>query len=502
MRTTIAAVFVALLPSLPAWAETPASLRSGELRWGCDQTGGAPYVFEDNGKLVGFEVELADYLAGQLGVKAKPVHGQWEKLPALLTRGDIDIVLNGYEWFPEREEQWTSTVPYYLYKLQLLVRKNDPAIQTWDDLRPGADGKRKRVGVLADSAAHRYLEKRFGDAIQVEAYPEGVTSAMRNVVIGQLDATVQDMPTAGYYLPRDFPELKPVGEAIAPTEYPYYVIFARRDDPELVRALNVAILKGLSDGTLRRIYEKYNVWNSDQQGLAEVAKHWPPESKPDVASGDGADLARYTGALTLGASITLLLSFLSMPLAMLIGMLVAVGRLFGPRWLAVILTAYVEFLRGTPVLMQLFFIYFLLPLIGIRFEPVYCGVLGLAINYSAYESENYRAGILAVPRGQMEAALALGMTMPTALCRVIVPQAFRIVVPLEINNFIALFKDSSVCSVIGVIELTGRYNQLSNNHPGMVIQLALITASLYMAMSYPLALVSKRLEKRLGRVAV
>ena len=204
----------------------------------------------------------------------------------------------------------------------------------------------------------------------------------------------------------------------------------------------------------------------------------------------------------VAAGMTVLLSVTSMPLAMLIGMLVAVGRLYGPRWLAVVFTAYVEFLRGTPLLLQLYFIYFILPQIGIRFEPVYAGILGLAINYSAYESENYRAGILAVPQGQTEAALALGMTTPTALYRVIVPQAFRIIVPLEINNFIALFKDSSVCSVIGVIELTGRYNQLSNNHPGLVITLVAITSALYLLMSYPLALVTRRLEKRLGRVAV
>jgi polar amino acid transport system substrate-binding protein len=127
-------------------------------------------------------------------------------------------------------------------------------------------------------------------------------------------------------------------------------------------------------------------------------------------------------------------------------------------------------------------------------------VLGLGINYSAYEAENYRAGLLAIPRGQMEAALALGMTPWTALRRVIIPQAVRIVIPPVTNDFIALFKDTSVCSVIAVTELTGRYNQLYNNHPRLVLELGLMTAALYLLMSYPLSLAARRLERRSANV--
>jgi polar amino acid transport system substrate-binding protein len=189
-----------------------------------------------------------------------------------------------------------------------------------------------------------------------------------------------------------------------------------------------------------------------------------------------------------------------MPLAMLIGLLVAVGRLYGPGWLSRLFTIYVEFLRGTPLLLQLFVIFFGLPAFGVLIPPFWAGVLGLAINYSAYEAENYRAGFLAIPRGQMEAALALGMSTWTALRRVIIPQAVRIVIPPVTNDFIALFKDTSVCSVIAVTELTGRFNELYNNHPKVVIQLGLLTALLYLLMSYPLSLVARRLERRFPKV--
>jgi polar amino acid transport system substrate-binding protein len=126
----------------------------------------------------------------------------------------------------------------------------------------------------------------------------------------------------------------------------------------------------------------------------------------------------------------------------------------------------------------------------------WAGVLGLAINYSAYEAENYRAGLLAIPRGQMEAALSLGMSTPTALWRIIVPQAVRLVIPPVTNDFIALFKDTSVCSVIAVVELTSRYRSLMVNDPHYRLQLGLMTALLYLLMSYPLSLVARRLENR------
>ena len=116
---------------------------------------------------------------------------------------------------------------------------------------------------------------------------------------------------------------------------------------------------------------------------------------------------------------------------------------------------YVEVLRGTPLMLQLFAIFFLLPKIGLRrCRLSWPAIAGLAINYSAYEAEIYRAGLQAIPRGQMEAALALGMSRSLAIRRIILPQAFRIVIPPVTNDFIALFKDTSVCSVITIVELT------------------------------------------------
>ena len=181
-----------------------------------------------------------------------------------------------------------------------------------------------------------------------------------------------------------------------------------------------------------------------------------------------------------------------MPLAMALGLAIALGRLYGPPPLRALLGGYVELIRGTPLMLQLFVLFYLL-----RLPPWVAGIGGLAINYSSYEAEIYRAGLQAVPAGQMEAALALGMSRRMALRRVIVPQAVRIVIPPVTNDFIALFKDTSVCSVITLVELTKQYSILANSTGG-AIEFALATAFLYLMMSVPLSWFSRWSEARLA----
>ena len=190
--------------------------------------------------------------------------------------------------------------------------------------------------------------------------------------------------------------------------------------------------------------------------------------------------------------MTVVLSVTSMPLAMALGLFIAIGRLYGPPALRMILSGYIELIRGTPLMLQLFVLFYLM-----RLPPWVAGISGLAINYSAYEAEIYRAGLQAIPGGQMEAALALGMTRGLALRRVLVPQAVRIVIPPVTNDFIALFKDTSVCSVITLVELTKEYSILANSTGG-AIEFALAAAVLYMLMSVPLSWFSRWSERRLA----
>src|SRR5262249_38744656 len=160
-------------------------------------------------------------------------------------------------------------------------------------------------------------------------------------------------------------------------------------------------------------------------------------------------------------------------------------------------TIYVELIRGTPLVFQLFVIYFILPqVLRVRIDEFWSGVAALAINYSAYEAEIFRLGLTAIPRGQMEAALSLGMSRHLAVRRVILPQAVRIVIPATANDFIALFKDTAVCSVIAVEELSKQYS-MGAKSTGMFLEMAALASALYLLMSYPLSLLAGWLERRL-----
>src|SRR5436190_15314059 len=210
-RCILPAILLVFLYS-PARADTLDDIHQrGTLRWGGDDQGGGPYIYEDrNNMLTGFEFDLAAYLAAQLGVRSEFVMSEWDTLPQKLDLGKFDVVLNGYEWSKEREQSWSSTIPYYIYKLQLMARKDDTSIRSWDDLRAPPGKPHKRVGVLRDSAAERYVDREFGNAVELKGFPE-IINVMKLVEQGRLDATVQDVPVAVFY-GRDFPGLRNVDQ--------------------------------------------------------------------------------------------------------------------------------------------------------------------------------------------------------------------------------------------------------------------------------------------------
>jgi polar amino acid transport system substrate-binding protein len=163
--------------------------------------------------------------------------------------------------------------------------------------------------------------------------------------------------------------------------------------------------------------------------------------------------------------------------------------------------AFIEVIRGTPLLIQLFMIFYGLPTLGIRLSPLWAAMIGLGINYAAYEAENYRAGIQSIPRGQLDAALALGLTRIQTIRKIILPQAVRLVIPPVTNDFIALLKDSSLVSVITMVELTKVYGQLASTYYDY-IGIGLITAAIYFLLGLPIARLSRVLEARLAYMKI
>lgn len=458
----------------------------GELVWAADQEGGAPYVFPDTekpSKVIGFEVELAEMVAGELGVKARFQQGQWERLPLLLGRS-ADCCINGIEMTPERSRDYRCSRPYYAFGLQFLAPKDGPLDAVNTLLHPGPQGP-WRVGVLTGSAAEMWVSTQVN--LFAVSY-DNCVAATDHVVSGSIDAVLQDDCFVSWYADR-YPSLRAVGR---PFDGGFYTILTSKSTPMLSAALNDALGTIITDGRLKQLYDRWDLAGHQQVTLVRHAS----EMIPAVRSSWIEFLYEVMPLLLQSAGMTVLLSFLSMPMAIAIGLAIAVGRLYGPRMVRPLLVGYVELVRGTPLMLQLYAIFFLLPMIGLTLPAIVAAIVGLTINYSSYESEIYRAGLRAVSPGQIEAAMSLGMTRRQALWKVVIPQAARIVMPAVTSDFIALFKDTSVCSVVTVIELTKRYSVLAMS-TGRIVELSMITAILYLLMSWPMSMLVQRLENRL-----
>lgn len=475
-----------LAGSSAAWASAPSAIEKikerGVLLWGSDAEGGAPYVFpdpKDPSRLIGFEVDIAEAIAANLGVKAKMVQTAWDSLIPALERGDCDMAMNGLEITPEREKRVIFSRPYYVYTEQLVVRKDETRIRDINDL------KGMKVGTLAGAVAHDILTKIGG--VDIKTY--SAVWPYEDLALGRIDAAFLDLPITAYYAKPD-PRLKyagpPVGEG-------FYGIAIRQGDKGLKDEIDSVIDNLLRTGELKRIYEKWDLWNEKQEKLFSYLSRTGEAFRAETKE---APLYTFLPDLLRGAGMTVFLSVISMALAVTLGLAITSMRLYGPFILRIPATAYVEIYRGTPLLIQLFILYYGLPNIGIALTPMFAAIIGLGMNYAAYEAEIYRGGIEAVPKGQMEAALSLGMTRSLAVRRIILPQALRNSLPAVTNDFIALFKDSSIVSVIAMVELTKTYGILAATTLRF-FELGLVVAILYFAMSYPLSIMARRLEKRL-----
>ena len=200
--------------------------------------------------------------------------------------------------------------------------------------------------------------------------------------------------------------------------------------------------------------------------------------------------------LLTGAVVTVQITALSVALGVIIGLFVGVARICHVAPLRILAAVYVDFLRGTPLLVQIFLIYFALPVItGQRVDPFFAAIASCGINSGAYVAEIFRAGIQSIDAGQMEAGRSLGMTWMQTMRYIIVPQAFKRVIPPLGNEFIALLKDSSLVSVIGFEELTRRGQLIIARTYGS-LEIWISVAIIYLAMTLTISRFVAYLERR------
>src|SRR6266403_3421428 len=458
------------------------------LRWGADPSGGAPYVFNDPNhpdQYIGYEKEMVDALAAAMGRKPEFVASDWETLVSSLQRGSFDVIVNGLEPTGDRAKQIQFSKPYYIFQLALTVRNDEQQIHSL------ADCGNRTVGTLGNTAASRILQK---EGIPFRGYADAV-AAYRDLELKRIDAVLMDVPAEVFYVSKNT-TLKRAGE---PFFRGTYNIGLRKGDDALKTEVDAAIDRIINDGTLEQLLRKWGLWNDAQLELQNRAK--PGQGNTDVAYDITSASFNWREAiwrLTRAAFVTVLIAFGSMTIALTLGMPLAIGQWKGPRPIQWLCTIYVEFFRGTPVLVQLLFLYFGLPTIGLAMPGWLTALLGLGLNYAAYESQVYRAALEAIPRGQWEASYLLGMSPLLAFRRIILPQAFRIALPPMTNDFVSLFKDTSTAYAISVWELATAYRELANAS-GQFLMLGVAVSLYYLAMSLPMAHLARRLERRLQR---
>ena len=443
----------------------------GELRWAGDLQGGEPYVFRDPrdpSKLVGFEVELAEALAHRLSVRARFVQNDWSNLVPSLERGDFDVILNGLEDTSALHGRILISKPYFTFSEQLVVRKG-ARLRSLDALAG------HRVGTLSSSLAHQLLRAHPG--IEIVLYG-GQEEPYRDLALGRTDAVLLDNVIAARYgLTR--PELELADADVARGSY---VIGLRKGDEDLLGAIDDAL------DALGPERSRINArWHLPPQPTVREAAADPPQATFDAAQ---------VWLFLRGAWVTLVVSTLAMTLAVPLGLALALSRLYGGPLLRFCAQAWVELFRGTPVLLQLYILYYgFAPIVHL--SAMAAAILGLGLNYGAYEAEVHRAALQAIPTGQSEAAAALGLSRAQSLRLVLLPQALRTALPAMTNDLIALLKDSSLVSVITVVELTKQMTITAVDVRSWALPGALC-AGLYFALSYPLARLAARLEAKLG----
>lgn len=211
-----------------------------------------------------------------------------------------------------------------------------------------------------------------------------------------------------------------------------------------------------------------------------------------------AESIEFMPILLLGVRNTILVTLGSLVVSTMLGMVWALMRVSGIRWLAMIAVVVVNIIRGIPIIVQLFYIYFVLPDFGITLSAMQAAIIGLGIAYSAYQSENFRAGIEAIDRGQIESAYSLGLGWGLTMRKVVLPQAIRIMLPPYGNIMIMMLKDSSQASTITVAELALQGKLIASSTFQNTTVFTLV-AALYLVMSLPLIALSGWLERRFAR---
>lgn len=467
-----------------------------------------PFEYKDQGKLVGFDVDLGNEIGKRIGVKVTWLPLEWTAVLGSLESHKADLILSGMTITDERKKGYTFSRPYFLSGQSIARRDDDNSINSIIDLRT------KTVSVQ-DETTGMYAVQKIGVPNNHIMKFDQLQDALFDVRNHKSDAAVADLPALKRLLRTTFPDMTLVGGVI---KEEFVGAAARHGEINLIRAVNAALDQMLVDGSYYRIYTQWIQELVTSGIVARLDAVKDAGSEPDfvapaptaAAGAPSTTASKHAQRISIrwdllpkalpllikGAEITVVVTIFTLLFGVTAGLLIALTRMAGPKPLRAVMVIYVEIVRGTPLLMQIYAIYFVLPAFGIDLNPLVAGVAALTLNAAAYMSEIFRAGIESIDPGQMEAARALGMDYRSAMRWVVLPQTVRRVLPPLTNEAAALLKDSSLVSVIAVSELMRVGKEIAAN-TGAPTTLFFVVALIYLAMTLPLTTLVRRLETKL-----
>ena len=439
----------------------------------------APFSFHDpaTGQLTGYDVDVARAVADRIGVTVEFVETPWDAIFAALEANRFDVVANQVTITPERQALYDLSEPYAIGEGVIVTRADDDSITSLADL-PGK--------VAAQSVTSNWAQVARDAGARVEAV-EGFTQAITLLNQGRVDVTVNDSIAVYAYLAEtNDPSIKIAAETGERSEQG----FAARKDSGMLPELNTALDELRADGTLAEISQRY--LNANASGAPEGAEPQAPRSTLQLILDNLWPLAK--AAITM----TIPLTIISFVLGLVIALAVALARLSSNAVLSNLARFYISIIRGTPLLVQLFIVFFALPEFGVRIDPFPAAVIAFSLNVGGYAAEIIRSAILSIPKGQWEAAETIGMNYTTSLRRIVLPQATRVAVPPLSNTLISLVKDTSLASTILVTELL-RQAQIVAAPTFEFFALYGTAAVYYWVICLVLSFGQSRIERRLER---
>ncbi len=400
----------------------------------------APFSYHDpaTGELVGYDVDVAKAVGEKLGVRVEFVETPWDSIFAALEADRFDIVANQVTINPERQGKYDLSQPYTVGEGVIVTRADDDSISSLADIK----GK-----TAAENATSNWSEVARQAGAKVEAV-EGFTQAITLLNQGRVDVVINDSIAVYAYLAETGDKnVKIAGTVGEKSEQG----FAARKDSGFLPELDAALDDLRSDGTLSEISQRY--LKADATGSTPAPGAGTDQQPPHARSALQLVLDNLWPLAKAALTMTIPLTIISFALGLVIALGVALARLSSNLVLSNAARFYISIIRGTPLLVQLFIVFFALPEFGVKIDPFPAAVIAFSLNVGGYAAEIIRSAILSVPKGQWEAAETIGYNYTGALRRIILPQATRVAVPPLSNTLISLVKDTSLASTILVTEL-------------------------------------------------